>query len=186
MSLESFETSVEMVRSEAQEVSKQYGSLLAGIDGNTKLSAEGKAEEKEALYAEFRPRMDELRDREKAHIDLAISNRLVAIEAPTGGLSTSEMPSFRDAQDRAERVESKEEALALIERALRHGDKHLAHALLRIAVDKGYSNVIDAFEKAKPGMKETIDELTQLKRFRAENQQGLQHAFIYGMGVQRP
>lgn len=185
MSLESFETSVEMVRVEAKELSKQYGELTASIDANPSLSAQGKAEEKEAAYAEFRPRMDALRDRENAHIDLAIKNRLSAIEAPAGGLSVGEMPSFRDAQDRAEKISDKSEALTLIERALRHGDKHLAHAILRVAVDKGYSNAINAFEKAKPGMKETIDELAQLKRFREDTQQGLQHTFIYGMGVQR-
>ncbi|MFZ8758624.1 hypothetical protein ACO03V_14505 [Microbacterium sp. HMH0099] len=165
MSLESFETQVEMVRAEATTAIKNYTALRDQIDQDPKLTDEGKREAHGALFEDYKPRLKELRTQEETHLDQAIERRLSLIESPNG-LSTGEVISFRDAQDRAERIENADEAVRLLERALRQHDKILAHAILRVGLDKNYRNVVDAFTAKRPEMKETISELRQLEKLR--------------------
>lgn len=166
MSLETVDTQIEMNRIEAEQAQKNYGALRDQIAKDPTLSDQGKRQARDALRADFKPRLAELRGREEALIDKAIEFRLAQIEAP-GGLSASEVVSFRDAQDRAERIESSAEAVPIIERALRQKDPILAHAVLRVGIEKGYGGVIDAFAAKHPEIRTTISELQKLERRKA-------------------
>lgn len=181
MSLESFEASVENIRGEATKVAAEYNKLVKSVSENPNLTPEGKDAEKDALYNEFRPLMKELRAREEKQIELAINNRLTSIEAPAGGFAPNMMQDFRDAQDRAERIEKSDEALRIVQRSIRNNDKVLAHAVLRVAVEQGWSDVIDTFDATKPGTREAVDELSTLARFKDDSLSRTMHY----MGVSR-
>ncbi|MFV9424933.1 hypothetical protein [Microbacterium sp. S1037] len=164
MTLETIDAKVDALRDRAKALGKQYQSLYANIGNDSTLSEEGKRQARDELRAEFKPQMTELREREKTVVGEAIESRLARIESP-GSLTSGDVISFRDAQDRAERVQNADEAVQILERALRQKDKTLAHAVLRIGIDKGYTKVIDTFAAKDPSIKEVIRELRTLQSF---------------------
>ena len=69
--------------------------------------------------------------------------------------------SYRDAQDRAEKIQNESEALALLATAERSGDELLARAVGGWAIDRGYQQVADTFLATRPGQARALAELQQ-------------------------
>lgn len=161
MALDSFEANVASLHQQAQSVHNAYSQQLTTIDADTSLSDLGKSEQKSRAYGEAKERLKALRQQEEAQIDASINSRRMLIEAPSRP-SGAEMISYRDAQDRADRVENADEAKSLIERALRQNDLYLAHAIFDRSLRERWRDVSRVFTLAKPEYTETVRELQHL------------------------
>ncbi|MCM0618749.1 hypothetical protein [Nocardioides bruguierae] len=67
--------------------------------------------------------------------------------------------SRRDASDRAESANGKEELLDLLSRATRSGDEVLARAVAEVAVRKRHAEVVNAFADDRPDLETPIQRL---------------------------
>jgi hypothetical protein len=61
------------------------------------------------------------------------------------GASATEVAIWRDAQDRASRLDKEEDAAKLIERSRSAGDESMVRAIAERAVERGWTGVIDTF-----------------------------------------
>lgn len=161
MSLESFETKVQSLRLKAENLTASYKSAVRSIDSDPNLSEAGRAAEREEMRATTRARLAELRADEEQLIEQNISERMVRIESRSGSTST-DIIAFRDAQDRADRVEKQADALPLIDRALRQKDTSLAHAIFRRGLESNWRQVTDRFTQDHPDLADAVRELRTL------------------------
>lgn len=170
MTLAAVESEVEGLRSSAKNAQDSYDRLVKQINNDHALSDAGKTEQRNAAFAETREYLRGLRAKEESLIDDEIVTLRVRIESRSGSGST-DIIAFRDAQDRADRLENADEALPLIERALRQRDTSLAAAVFRRAIDSGWRSVIDAYTAAHPEAADIIGELNYLTRAKEDSWQ---------------
>jgi hypothetical protein len=177
MALGYLATEIAAVREKARSYQDGYNSSINQINADATLSDEGKRialdEERDRAKATMRA----FRDSEEALIAeaLLIRNRTLDDQV---GYSSSDLIAFRDAQDRAERLEGAEEALRVMERALRTSDRSLAHAIFRRSIDARWSAVQAAFLEVNPGLADIASDLQGLDNY---NQQSFQRTAFYAV-----
>lgn len=175
MALSYVETQIEAVRAEAKTAQDSLARSVNEIDRNTTLSDEGKKLEIAATKESFKARLSTLRAKEHTILREAITTREKTLDAKMGNTST-DLIAFRDAQDRAERIDSADEAERIITRALRTDDRSLAHAIFRRSLENNWRAPINAFTQQNPDLADAANELNQLARF-SEN--SFQRALAY-------
>jgi len=157
---------IDKVRAEASQTQTDHGGAIAAINADTSLSAEGKrlrlSEQNDAVKAH----LQSLKAKEMQLVDDEIL-RLERLLDAKAGSSSSDIIAFRDAQDRAERISDADEGTRVLERAERTGDKTLAHAVFRKAIDSGWTATVQTFSQANPDLAEAAKDLSTWKRFRA-------------------
>ncbi|MFS0867450.1 hypothetical protein AB3M83_08970 [Microbacterium sp. 179-B 1A2 NHS] len=161
MGLESLEAEIASIRESATSVQRTYSQNVTSIQNDATLSDTGKSDQKADAYAHAKADLGALRQREEAVINAAINSRKAIIEAPTKPTASS-IISYRDAQDRTDRIADADEAKALIERALRQDDLYLAHAIFDRATQERWHGVAQVFTHAKPEYADTVRELQTL------------------------
>lgn len=148
----------------ARAVRAKYERDVAAINADTRLNAIGRAEMINDLYIAAKAELEGLRAEELRES----TERRRRLERDIFGLPGTADPSvaisFRDAQDRANAIETEDEgqALRLLRQASQSGDTHLAKALITRAVEVGWSRVIDAYSAEHPGTEAKLAELTAL------------------------
>jgi hypothetical protein len=162
MTIDHITTEVESLRAEAQREHAFYTRTVNDIDNDPTLSPAGRDAQKQDFREATRARLADIRRKEEAILEREISNALSRIEAPTRPGNT-DIIAYRDAQDRADRIDDPDEANRLLERSLRQGDDSLAHAIFRAAVDRGYQTVITTFTTAKPALATAVADLQTLE-----------------------
>jgi hypothetical protein len=167
MSLDYFEQEVETVRAEAERERDVYNRRASEIDRDPTLSDEGKTQARAAAQDAIAPRLKSLRAREDEIINRKINELELRIDSKSGNTS-SDIIAFRDAQDRAERIDNPDDAQRILERAMRGGDTSLAHAVFRQAVNKNWGAVTRTFTQANPDLATTVTDLSRLYRFRED------------------
>jgi len=165
MSVVEVDKKIESLWKEAESMQASLSRLIAEVHADTKLSEEGKQEEIDALTEGHRAKLTDMRDAEKQLVDTAILDLERKIDSRTGN-TASDIIAFRDAQDRAERLESAEDAERLMKRAIVTEDDSLAHAVFRRSLEHGYRSPVDAFTKARPELAEVASDLSALTSFR--------------------
>lgn len=161
MSLDTLDTNVQALREKADSLSKRYQSTVREIDNDPNLSEAGKAAEREEFRVDIRSQLSALRTQEEQLIEQGISERMVRIESRSGASST-DIIAFRDAQDRADRIEKQADALPAIDRALRQKDTSLAHAIFRRGLEANWRQVTDRFTQDHPDLSDAVSELRTL------------------------
>lgn len=161
MSLDYVNTKIQTLREKADELSKWYQSTVRNIDSDPNLSEAGKAAEREQFRVDIRSQLAELRTQEEQIIEQGINERMVRIESRSGATST-DIIAFRDAQDRADRLEKQADALPVIDRALRQKDTSLAHAIFRRGLESNWRQVTDRFTQDHPDLADVVSELRTL------------------------
>lgn len=144
-------------------IASDYASKLNSIRGAGQLSDRGKASHMARLYLEARTEMTESRSAlESARRDRrrSLERRLFGISS--AGNSDSASISYRDAQDRAERLETPGAAAALLARAESSGDDTLARAIAAHAFAKTWTDVLDTYCSSRPQLVE--DQINELYR----------------------
>lgn len=177
MSLDALDSQIEDIRARASEIHAFHSRESSGIDRDPNLTDAGKAEMKKTKTAETRSLLNGLRDQEKTLVASKVSDLQRQLDAKVGSTST-DIIAFRDAQERAERIDAAEDAERVMARALRNDDTTLAHAVFRRGIDHGWRGVVEQFTSAKPDSATAANDLTVLKRFQDD---GLNRAMTYGL-----
>ncbi|GAA2750206.1 hypothetical protein [Amnibacterium kyonggiense] len=161
---EQFDQTLEPLRAEAGTVQSSLAAARRQIDSDPTLSDEGRREKFSTLRDNAQARLDQLKAAEVKRIQDKITSLERSLFGYTTKTDPNEIISRRDADDRADRLESADDAAALLERAERAGDTHLAQAIVRVAASKGYANVVKAYEDAHPGAGGKISLLSQIQQ----------------------
>jgi hypothetical protein len=165
MSVKDLEEKIDRLRAEAAGVQGDLRARRAAIDADESLSLQGKTAAKDAATAAAKADLVKLRDREKQ----MVADRIDQINRTLGGFTAGADPSaiiaFRDAYDRAEAIAERDVAMQILERARTVGDKVLAAAIMRRALDQGWRAVYDRYVEAYPTSKADVDDLRTLEEF---------------------
>ncbi len=162
MSVDALETQVKGFREEAKQVGSRFGQEAKAIDQNANLSDEGKKAAKAEVNSAARDSLRALSQKESDAINMKVRDLEKAIDSKMGNTAT-DIIAFRDAQDRAEKFDSPDEATRVLERAIRSEDTVLAHAIFRRAIDSDWRKVIDMFGNEYPDKKDIVNDLSYLK-----------------------
>ena len=158
---------IRTLRESAASQQRRTGAEVAAINGDTTLSSEGQRRALQTLNGSDTEAMKGLRQQEIDLLDGEAAKLETRLDGYIGYLS-SDIIAFRDAQDRAETLESSERALTIMERALRTNDRTLAHAVYRRAIEAGWREVITPFDRANPEAAEMTKDLHTIRKLRAE------------------
>jgi hypothetical protein len=175
MTFEYLKSEISNYRTEAKATQKQAENYRISVQNDPKLSDEYKNEEIQRAGVTFKQKLAALKDGEM----VAIQSRKDALVRDLFGYTTtdpSNIIAYRDAQDRAERLENQTAALTVLTRAQQSGDKSLASAVLLRAFDAGWDQVALAYGKDNPG---TIDKLHELNAVNSMTQSNMQRAMDY-------
>ncbi|RIX26475.1 hypothetical protein [Amnibacterium setariae] len=159
-----FDHGLDKLRDEAATVQRNLGAAKRAIEADPNLSDQGRREQIATLRDSAQTRLDQL----KAAEVKAIKDKTTSLERSVFGYTSttdpSEIISRRDADDRADRLQDSKEAEALLERAERAGDKHLAQAIIRVAAVRGYQGVVRAYESEHPATGSKLALLAQIQQ----------------------
>jgi hypothetical protein len=165
MSIAYVDGKLEEVRAEAKSAQNQYTATIETINGDRSLSEEGRQAEIAQWRAATKEKVDACRAKELTIVNAAIADREKQIDSKMGNTS-SDIIAFRDAQDRAERIESADDAQRVLERALRNDDSSLAGAVFRRSLEAGWQAPIDTLTRVKPEIAEAVNDLSSFTKFR--------------------
>lgn len=165
MSIALVDAQLEAIRAEAKSAQDRYAHTVETINGDRSLSDEGKQEEIAQWKAATKEKVDAARAKELTIVNAAIADREKQIDSKMGN-TASDLIAFRDAQDRAERIENADDAQRIIERALRTDDASLAGAVFRRSLEAGWKSPIDTLTRVKPEIVEAVNDLTTFTKFR--------------------
>lgn len=164
MSITDIDNRLDALRAEAERIRENMHALSNAVRSNGLLSEEGQEAqlrgERETAAAKIRA----LREQE----DKIVADRILTLERRVFGEASSsgDVIAMRDAADRAEQLETDEEAVRLYQRARTSRDEGLATAVVRRAVSSGFRQTLNAFEQSDPTKAEALNDLTTLIRFR--------------------
>lgn len=162
MSFDQLQNKIQATRDASAAVTASFSASVDAVRSNVNLSPEGKQRKIAALYVDAQAKVGALSDSEKN----AIATERTAVDRALFGTPASSDPSamiaFRDAQDRAERIEDDTTALSVLNRTDITGDTELASAVLNQAVAMGWGNVIDTYAATHPGQAALVEELVAL------------------------
>lgn len=183
MSLSYLRSRLEELRSQASRIQTQYARDLAEVNSNDSLSNTGKAEAKNRIYENAKASAAGLRDREKELIANERSTLQARLNLTSGG-SSSDIISFRDAQDRADAIADADEAARIMTRALSSKDTTLAAAIFRRATEQRtlggaiWAEARRLYTDANPSAGDAISDLAGIEQL--ENA-GFNRAMAYGI-----
>ena len=166
-------------RAQAATLRAGYESKTTDINRDPNLSDQGRQEQIDTWKQNTQNQLNAVRAKE----DDAIKSATLTLERSIFGYSSSTNPSEnisrRDAEDRAERLEEAGEATALLARAERVNDPHLAQAVVRRAVDQGWTRVLDAYNNEHPGTGEKLQALSRIQNAAANADYTMGRALAY-------
>ncbi|MDO9398387.1 MAG: hypothetical protein Q7T71_17720 [Herbiconiux sp.] len=167
MSLDQVDKQMDAVRERAARVQSNASARKNQINQDPNLTPQGRDAALEKVNTESRAIMDQLRAEE---IKLATDKRdsLRRTVMGTVGTDSSSIISYRDAQDRADKLEDRDEAERVMQRALTSGDKALASAVAEAALSKDYRSVYEIYAAANPATAEAAKDLATLERYFTE------------------
>jgi hypothetical protein len=169
-------------RSSAGQIVASYQNALARVRSDETLSPAGKSEAILSLYREAKSRLDGMREREPR----VIQQRIAELERTLfGGASFSDTATIsrRDAGDRADRVESDDDAVTMYRRARTDDDSALTRALLRRGIGAGWRALLNAHVAAEPLDGDRITELVELRELAEDAGAMFIAASHYAIGV---
>lgn len=141
-----------------------------GVEEVTSRDADLNAAAKRRIVDESKQRLREVIARLEREEAEAIEAEIIRLERQIFGArsATDSMAliAARDADDRAARLESSDEAEGMLHRALRSDDNVLALAVARKAIENGWVEVTERFKAERPGQAQAFGELGAVIRFR--------------------
>ena len=148
----------------ARSLNQDAARRIREIRSDERLSDHGKASAIARVFAGAKPQLQALREEEAA----ALADRRRHLEAKvfSGWLSTTGSPldviAFRDAQDRVANLQNPAEALELLARAEKTGDKGLANAIAQLAVERSWADVFQAWMGPRDWVRPYVEELAEI------------------------
>ncbi|PPG18966.1 hypothetical protein C5C74_08295 [Rathayibacter sp. AY1E8] len=168
MALTQLNKQIEAIRARAADMTKTLRTTQSSIDSDPTLSDQGKQETKQAYVDQTREALADLRSQENALVKAKTQELERALDSAVG-TGGADIIAFRDAQDRAARLEEEDDAVNLLSQAIRVSDKSLAFAVFRTGLDKAWPRVRDVFLTEYPQAAETVADLRQLQQYHANS-----------------
>lgn len=166
MTLAQLDKKLDDIRAEATRTWQEHKREAEFIQNNRDLTDVAKKEHTDRSLTVTREALKKLEQSEYAEIESSKRAAERAINA-TAGSSSHDIISFRDAQDRAERITDHSEARRIMDRALASADTVLATAVMRQAVSQGWEDVYQAFTAEHPQIASHVELIAQLQRYEA-------------------
>jgi protein required for attachment to host cells len=176
MSLDSLDQKIEAVRAQAARIQTNITVETAAIEKDQNLSPAGRQEAVNTLKNRSKESMTALRA-EETRIATEWRDSLRRSVMGTVGSDSASIISYRDAQDRASRLESSDDAAKVMDRALTSGDTTLARAVAEVALSNGYRDVYASYANANPSTANQAKDLADLERY--FNNGGMARALAY-------
>lgn len=165
MSLEDLDKKIEANRAAALRISRDARDQMKAVRDDPRRTDLAKQELIPQIVEEAKPRLAELAAREQQMVDE--HQRFLQRQIyGTAGSSPEAVISFRDAQERADRIEEPRPALISMQRALLNKDDGMAQALLGRAFDQGWGDVINAYATENPALRTYLTDLNDLLAFK--------------------
>ncbi|SIR96495.1 hypothetical protein SAMN05445060_1914, partial [Williamsia sterculiae] len=112
----------------------------------------------------------------------ALEKTLFGINAGT----SSDVVSYRDAQDRATRILDPDDAQTAYTNALRSDDKVLAQAILAQALTHNWTAITNDYRSRNPSAASALDDLTQIGQYENNGMMALMHYMVPGLSTSAP
>jgi hypothetical protein len=167
----------------AETIRQRLEAKLTAIRSNMDLSQQGRRRLIAAAYKDAAGKLSDLS--ENFDRTASLTAEQTARDLFGGSyLTGADAISQRDAEDRAAQLENGDQALALLARAQRNGDQHLARAVASVAFERSqhpltaptWQPVVQAFADANPGTAAKLQQLADLRRDQTTN--GLTNAIL--------
>lgn len=150
-------------RAEMRGIRDGFTNAANAIRGDNRYSQEGVKAALASALLDARDRAAALRDAyqlETGGTQHTLQQKLFGL--PAGDRENpAAIVAYRDAADRAAKIERAEDAMTALDRALLHQDRGLARAIASHAHDRKWYAVVDAYAAAV-GQQDTLDELRAL------------------------
>lgn len=162
MSLATVNDRVGKLRDEADAIKRKSRIDQEFVTHATHLSESGKDAELGPIRDSLKTRLAELQAQEKK----IVADEILSLERRvygTVGSSPEAVISFRDAQERAERIDTPSDGLRAMQRSLTSNDAGLAQAILGRALELGWREVVDEYAASNPGVASAVSELATLR-----------------------
>lgn len=178
MALDYLESKLDELRSEASAVRAAHSSLRDSVHNDKSLSLQGKQELIKDSKARADARISALQAEELRLINEKLESSQRVLFGST--ISSSDIIAERDAQDRADNIKDEAEALRLIERSVRSGDRSMTNAILRRSLDAGWPNAIDEVGKSYPASAGVVNDISALNNSLNDIRHVLSRSMAYG------
>jgi chromosome segregation ATPase len=167
MSLVQLESQIEALRAQAENVQKRWSRTRDSIQKDNTLTDIGKQQKIDAEREQVSARLSDLRKQESelvASTRRSLEKRLFGLGA-ADSTYTDKVMSFRDAQDRAARLERWSDAEQLLTSAFLSEDKILATAVLRHALDNEWRSVVNKYITEYPRSGDDLKDLAEIRAY---------------------
>lgn len=156
---------VKTLRERGKAASNNHSRALRAIEQDDNLSPQGREQQAADLTSTHRANQRALIEQEKK----VINDKITALERRLDGhigYSQTDIIAFRDAQDRAEAIETGDRASKVMARALRANDRTLAHALFRAALENRWKDAAQQFATENPSIATVAHDIRKLTELR--------------------
>ena len=130
---------------DAQTIRGEYARRADEIKHNDRLSNRGKLEALEEAHEAAQAELHDLRDREVADLEAKRDRLTREAFGPSGDVTMSAADARRDLRDataKADAATTPEDAMRMLNRAERTGDRALAVGVASVAHERGWHNVL--------------------------------------------
>ncbi|WP_280186161.1 MULTISPECIES: hypothetical protein [Nocardia] len=144
------------------DIRRQLADAVATITADRRYTDTGKRNAIAHAYRAARREVEAL----ITQYETTVKTQRRALERDLFGLTDTKDPvaliSWRDAQDRADALDSEQAAIRAFDRARNSGDTHLAKAVLQRATRSSWLDIIHGADEILPGSGDKLRELEQL------------------------
>lgn len=167
MSLTQLESQIEDLRAQAERIQTRWAKTRSSITNDNTLTDIGKQQKLDTEREQVSTKLRGLLAQESE----LVANKKQSLEKALFGLGpvdstyTDRIMSYRDAQDRAARLQFHNEAQELLTSAIRSEDKILAAAVLAKALASQWQSVISQYLEHNPRASDDLDDLARLQSY---------------------
>lgn len=180
MSTTDIENDIQKLRSRAESTAKTHQREAADIDADTSRTAEWKQQAKQEANRRSREVMSALRDEEKQLIENALQRVKRSLAGGSSYGTGLEAIAQRDADERANRLDSDKDARDMIRRALQNNDTTLVRAILARALDSEYQQTVAEYLTVHPNDRSKFEDFDRLTALSQGQGARMQRTMLYG------
>ncbi|QOD93481.1 hypothetical protein [Chryseoglobus sp. 28M-23] len=179
MSYATLTSKIDRLRERAEAARARYAGIVNQLNADQNLSLQGRREQADPAMQQAKEEMTALQREE----DQLIAAEIKALTQQLAGSArgdSSDVINFRDAQDRAARLETEREATDAMERALALDDLVLARAILDHSFRSTFREpVVNLYLAQFPDKQQVIEDLARVHQLTSNLSQGFHRHMAY-------
>lgn len=161
MTIATLNTTIDKIRAEATAAFTAHKRVEENTYSDKNLSNDGKRARINESRINTAATLTALRAREDDAIKAEVRALESSIQVMTG-VNSTDVISYRDAQDRADNLDNERAADRMMRRALASRDTTLATAVMRRAVDSGWTDVFEIYKAEHPTIASRVEDLNTI------------------------